>query len=217
MTLNTPLTILVVEDHDVVRRGLRNLVEDEEDLTLVGEAGTCTEALNLYEATKPAVVLLDIMLPDGNGVELCRRLKESTHQARILILTSCDEETKIFDAFSAGADGYALKTANGETLLDAIRDVSTGRTYLDPSAATHVVNHIRHEASPKEENPIRTLSDQEFRVLEKVSEGLTNKEVAAQLKLSEKTVKNYFSNVLSKLYVSRRTEAAAIYWKHQQR
>ncbi len=217
MTTVTPTRILIVEDHEVVRIGLRQLIEDSEEFTVVGEAGNCRDALAVYEETKPDIVLLDLMLPDGNGVELCGRLRQSTHQARILVLTSCEDDRCIFEAFSKGIDGYLLKNINGAEILSAIHDVSMGKSILDPSVTQHVVNHMRDANQSRQEDLVETLSAQERRVLEQVAKGLTNKEVAVVLKLSEKTVKNYFSNVLSKLYASRRTEAAALYWAYVRR
>ncbi|MEO0795999.1 MAG: response regulator transcription factor [Verrucomicrobiota bacterium] len=213
MTTQTPTKVLIIEDHEVVRLGLRQIIGDFDEFNLVGEAGTCADALTVYQESQPDVVLLDLMLPDGSGLELCAKLRSFEHKSKIIVLTSCEDDRCIFDAFAQGVEGYLLKNANGESLVNALRDVMLGKTILDPSVTQHVVNHLRDEGQSKQEDLINTLSAQEKRVLEQVAKGLTNKEVAAVLSLSEKTVKNYFSNVLSKLYVSRRTEAAALYWQ----
>lgn len=217
MTTVAPKKILIVEDHEVVRLGLRQLIEDNEEFEIAGEAGNCRDALQQYEASKPDLVLLDLMLPDGSGVELCRQFRAASHHAKILVLTSCEDDRCIFDAFAQGIDGYILKNINSAEIISAIRDVSKGKSILDPSVTAHVVNHMRDSHESKQEDLIETLSAQERRVLEQVAKGLTNKEVAVALNLSEKTVKNYFSNVLSKLYASRRTEAAALYWSFVRR
>ncbi|GHC06366.1 response regulator [Cerasicoccus arenae] len=217
MTSVTPTTIIIVEDHEVVRIGLRQLIEDNEDFEILGEAGNCRDALQLYDQVKPDLVLLDLMLPDGNGVELCSRMRASDHQARILVLTSCEDDRCIFEAFAQGIDGYILKNINGAAIISALQDVAIGKSILDPSVTQHVVNHMRDSHQSKQEDLVHSLSAQERRVLEQVAKGLTNKEVAVALNLSEKTVKNYFSNVLSKLYASRRTEAAALYWSFVRR
>lgn len=217
MTTVTPTRILIIEDHEVVRIGLKQLIEDHEDFEIAGEAGTCRDAIQQYEKVKPDLVLLDLMLPDGSGVELCKRFRASGHQAKILVLTSCEDDRAIFDAFAQGIDGYILKNINGADIISAIQDVSVGKSILDPSVTQHVVNHMRGASQSKQEDLVETLSAQERRVLEQVAKGLTNKEVAVVLNLSEKTVKNYFSNVLSKLYATRRTEAAALYWSYMRR
>ncbi|WP_269538930.1 response regulator [Cerasicoccus fimbriatus] len=217
MTTVTPTKIIIVEDHEVVRIGLRQLISDCEEFEILGEAGNCRDAMEVYTKTKPDIVLLDLMLPDGNGVELCKRMRASDHRAKILVLTSCEDDRAIFDAFAQGIDGYILKNINGEAIISALQDVSAGKSILDPSVTAHVVNHMRDSNQSKQEDLVETLSAQERRVLEQVAKGLTNKEVAVELKLSEKTVKNYFSNVLSKLYASRRTEAAALYWSYVRR
>lgn len=217
MTTVTPTKILIVEDHEVVRIGLRQLIEDHEAFAIAGEAGNCRDALQQFEDSKPDLVLLDLMLPDGSGVELCRRFRASGHPAKILVLTSCEDDRAIFEAFAQGIDGYILKNINGAEIISAIQDVSMGKSILDPSVTQHVVNHMRDANQSKQEDLVETLSAQERRVLEQVAKGLTNKEVAVALNLSEKTVKNYFSNVLSKLYASRRTEAAALYWSYIRR
>lgn len=214
MTTVTPTRILIIEDHEVVRIGLRQLIEDNEDFEIAGEAGTCRDALEQFEKVKPDLVLLDLMLPDGSGVELCKRIRATGQEAKILVLTSCEDDRAIFDAFAQGIDGYILKNINGAEIISAIQDVSLGKSILDPSVTQHVVNHMRDAHQSRQEDLVDTLSAQERRVLEQVAKGLTNKEVAVALNLSEKTVKNYFSNVLGKLYATRRTEAAALYWSY---
>ncbi|WP_309400397.1 response regulator transcription factor [Cerasicoccus maritimus] len=217
MTSVIPTKIIIVEDHEVVRLGLRQLIEDCEEFEILGEAGNCRDAMTVYEEKKPDLVLLDLMLPDGSGVDLCKKMRASSHRSKILVLTSCEDDRCIFDAFAQGIDGYILKNINGEAIISALHDVAAGKSILDPSVTQHVVNHMRDSSQSKQEDLVETLSAQERRVLEQVAKGLTNKEVASVLNLSEKTVKNYFSNVLSKLYASRRTEAAALYWSYIRR
>ncbi|WP_309386350.1 response regulator transcription factor [Cerasicoccus frondis] len=214
ITKATPTKIIIVENHEVVRIGLRQLIADCEEFEIVGEVDNCDDALTVYEDQKPNIVLIDVMLPDCSGIELCKKMRESSHHAKLLVLTSCEDDRCIFDAFALGIEGYILKNCKAESIVSALRDVTAGKSILDPSITQHVVNHMRKANESQQEDLVDTLSAQERRVLEQVAKGLTNKEVAILLKLSEKTVKNYFSNVLSKLYASRRTEAAALYWSY---
>ncbi len=207
-----PLRLIIVDDSEVVRMGLKTLLESDANLTLVGEAGSVATAVETAVRTKPDLVLLDIQLPDGTGFEACRRILEKRPETRVLILTSVAEETMVDDAIRAGANGYLLKEVNGRALIQAIHDVAAGKSILDPAITARVLSIIRSNA-PGTRNILETLSPQERRVLALIAEGRTNKEVAAEMNLAEKTVKNYLSTVFEKLHVSRRSQAAALYVK----
>jgi two-component system response regulator DevR len=205
-----PLRLIIVDDSEVVRMGLKTLLESDASLTLVGEAGSVATAVETAVRTKPDLVLLDIRLPDGTGFDACRRILEKRPETRVLILTSVAEETMVDDAIRAGANGYLLKEVNGRALIQAIHDVAAGKSILDPAITARVLSIIRSNA-PGTRNILETLSPQERRVLALIAEGRTNKEVAAEMNLAEKTVKNYLSTVFEKLHVSRRSQAAALY------
>jgi len=205
-----PLRLLIVDDSEVVRMGLKTLLEADASLTLVGEAGSVATAVDSAVRMKPDLVLLDIRLPDGTGFDACRRILEKRPETRVLILTSVAEETMVDDAIRAGANGYLLKEVNGRALIQAIHDVAAGKSILDPAITARVLSIIRSNA-PGTRNILETLSPQERRVLSLIAEGRTNKEVAAEMNLAEKTVKNYLSTVFEKLHVSRRSQAAALY------
>jgi len=207
---STPLRLVIVDDSEVVRMGLKTLLESDASLTLVGEAGSVATAIETAVRTKPDLVLLDIRLPDGTGFDACRRILEQRPETRVLILTSVAEETMVDDAIRAGANGYLLKEVNGRALIQAIHDVAAGKSILDPAITARVLSIIRSNA-PGTRNILETLSPQERRVLALIAEGRTNKEVAAEMNLAEKTVKNYLSTVFEKLHVSRRSQAAALY------
>lgn len=205
-----PLRLLIVDDSEVVRMGLKTLLEADASLTLVGEAGSVATAVETAVRMKPDLVLLDIRLPDGAGFDACRQILEKRPETRVLILTSVAEETMVDDAIRAGANGYLLKEVNGRALIQAIHDVAAGKSILDPAITARVLSIIRSNA-PATRNILETLSPQERRVLSLIAEGRTNKEVAAEMNLAEKTVKNYLSTVFEKLHVSRRSQAAALY------
>ena len=206
----TPLRLILVDDSEVVRMGLKSLLGAEPSLELVGEAGSVAGAVELALKTKPELVLLDIRLPDGNGFDACRRILEKLPETRVLILTSVAEETMVDDAIRAGANGYLLKEVNGRALIQAIHDVAAGKSILDPAITARVLSIIRSTA-PGTRNAVESLAPQERRVLALIAEGKTNKEVAAEMGLAEKTVKNYLSTVFEKLHVCRRSQAAALY------
>ncbi len=206
----TPLRLILVDDSEVVRMGLKSLLGAEPSLELVGEAGSVAGAVELALKTKPELVLLDIRLPDGTGFDACRRILEKLPETRVLILTSVAEETMVDDAIRAGANGYLLKEVNGRALIQAIHDVAAGKSILDPAITARVLSIIRSTA-PGTRNAVESLAPQERRVLALIAEGKTNKEVAAEMGLAEKTVKNYLSTVFEKLHVSRRSQAAALY------
>ena len=198
--------VFLLDDHEVVRRGLRDLLEAEEDLEVVGEAGTAEEALGRIPATRPDVAVLDVRLPDGDGVEVCREIRSRHPDTACLMLTSYSDDEALFSAIMAGAAGYVLKQVRGVDLIDAVRRVSRGESLLDPAVTVRVLERLR---SGPADDELSTLTDQERRLLDLIAEGLTNRQIGERMFLAEKTVKNYVSNVLTKLGMSRRTEAAA--------
>lgn len=200
------LKIFLVDDHEVVRRGVRDMLEAEADLEVVGEAGTVEEALHRVAATNPDVAVLDVRLPDGSGVELCREIRSRHPSIACLMLTSFDDDEALFEAILAGASGYVLKQVKGSDILEAVRAVGAGRSLLDPSLTSKVMERLRRGAA--EDPRLAGLSGQEQRILEFLAEGKTNRQIADEMFLAEKTVKNYVSNLLSKMGMSRRTEAA---------
>ena len=201
------ITVFLVDDHEVVRRGVRELLEAEPDLHVVGEASSVAEALVRVPAVGPQVAVLDVRLPDGNGVELCRELRDTVPGIACLMLTSFADDQALLDAVLAGAAGYVLKNVRGNDLVEGVRTVAAGGSLLDPHAASLVLARLR---SPRASDPLERLSEQERRILELIGEGLTNREIAARLFLAEKTVKNYVSNVLAKLGLQRRTQVAVL-------
>lgn len=200
------LRIFLVDDHEVVRRGVRDLLEAEDEFEVVGEAGNVEEALQRIPATSPDVAVLDVRLPDGSGVELCRELRSSYPTLVCLMLTSFDDDEALFEAIVAGAAGYVLKQVKGNDIVEAVRQVGAGRSLLDPAMTARVIDRLRNGTA--EDPRLAGLSGQERRILELLAEGQTNRQIAAEMFLAEKTVKNYVSNLLSKMGMSRRTEAA---------
>jgi len=201
-----PVRVFLLDDHEVVRRGLRELLESEDDLEVVGEAGTAAEALARIPPTRPDVAVLDVRLPDGNGVEVCREVRARHPEIHCLILTSYSEDEALFQAIMAGASGYLLKQVKGTDLVDGVRRVASGQSLLDPSVTAAVLERLRK--GPETDDRVASLTDQERRILDLVADGLTNRQIAEQVHLAEKTVKNYVSNILSKLGMQRRTQAA---------
>lgn len=200
--------VFLVDDHEVVRRGVADLLEAEPDLEVVGEAGSAAEALARIPALRPDVAVLDVRLPDGDGVSVCRELRSSTDVA-CLMLTSFDDDEALFDAILAGAAGYVLKQVRGSDLLSAIRTVAAGGSTLDPRAARLVMERMRAQ-DHTEADPLADLTAQERRVLALIGQGLTNRQIGAELYLAEKTVKNYVSSILAKLGLERRVQAAVL-------
>jgi two-component system response regulator DevR len=198
--------VFLLDDHEVVRRGVADLLDTADDIVVVGEAGTAEEALGRILALSPDVCVLDVRLPDGSGVEVCRAVKEKRPETACLMLTSFSDDEALLEAVLAGAAGYLLKQVRGSDLVDAVRRVGAGQSLLDPAVTSTVLRRLR-EGSPDDER-LRGLTDQERRVLALLAEGRTNRQIADDLFLAEKTVKNYVSNLLSKLGMSRRTEAA---------
>ncbi len=202
------IRIFLVDDHEVVRRGVRDLLESEPDLTVVGEASSAAEAIELVPKFQPDVAVLDVRLPDGDGVAVCRDLRSMLPALACLILTSYADEEALFDAIMAGASGYVLKQIRGADLINAIRTVAGGHSMLDPNTTAHVMERLR--TGSQSDNPLATLTEQERRILDLIGEGMTNRQIGERLFLAEKTVKNYVSSVLAKLGMQRRTQAAIL-------
>ncbi len=200
------IRVFLLDDHEVVRRGLHELLMLEGDLDVVGEASTAQEALTRIPLVKPTVAVLDVRLPDGSGVEVCREIRELVPDTRCLMLTSYADDEALFDAIMAGASGYVLKDIRGTDLVDAIRSVAAGKSLLDPDATARVLDRLR--GKDKHDERLDALTEQERRILELIGEGLTNRQIGERLFLAEKTVKNYVSSILAKLGMERRTQAA---------
>jgi DNA-binding NarL/FixJ family response regulator len=198
----------LLDDHEVVRRGVRELLEAESggEITVAGEAGTADEALRRLPAVRPDVAILDVRLPDGNGVEVCREIRSRHPEIQCLMLTSFADDEALFDAIMAGAAGYVLKQVRGSDLVDSVRRVAAGQSLLDPTVTAKVLDRLRR--GPEEEPGVEQLTEQERRILDLLADGLTNRQIGERLYLAEKTVKNYVSNLLMKLGMHRRTEAA---------
>lgn len=209
-----PIRVLIVDDHEVVRVGLRTLLSSASRLQVVGEAANAEQALAETKRLLPDVVLLDVRLGDGNGFDVCREIQKLEHEVRVLILTSFADDDVVVQAISAGADGYLLKEVNREALLQSIEKVADGQSVLDPAVTGRVFGKVQSLMENPGGSKLTLLSAQERRVLAFVAEGKTNKEVAALMGLSDKTIKNYFSNILDKLQMSRRSQAAAYFVQH---
>jgi DNA-binding NarL/FixJ family response regulator len=206
--VSEPIRVMLVDDHEVVREGLRTLLARRPNVTVVGEAGSVAEAVDAAAKAKPDVVIMDVRLPDGSGVEACRLIRDHRVETRVIMLTSYADDEALFASIVAGASGYLLKQTRGQALVDAIDAVAKGRSLLDPDVTEKVLERVRR--GRKEEDPaFASLTDQERKVLEQMAEGKTNREIGEVLFLSEKTVKNYVSRILDKLGLKRRAEAAA--------
>jgi DNA-binding NarL/FixJ family response regulator len=208
------IRILIVDDHRVVRSGLKALLAHHAGMQVVGEAGSVREAVDRTVELRPDLVLMDVRLPDGRGYEACREIRQLLPETRVLFLTSFADEELVVESLDAGADGYLLKEIDEAALARGIREVAEGRSILDPAITRQVLARSRHEGPATGREKFESLSPQERRVLAMVAEGKTNKEIATALGLSDKTVKNYFSNLLEKLQLSRRSQAAAFYVQH---
>jgi len=204
--MSATITVVLVDDHEIVRRGIRDVLTLEPDLDVVGEAGTAEEAMARIPALRPAVAVLDVRLPDGDGVTLCRDLRSALPDLHVLMLTSFADDDALYDAILAGADGYVLKRIAGTELVDAIRAIGRGESLLDPAVTGQVLARLRNP--PQEDHRLATLTDQERRVLDLMADGLTNRQIAAEMFLAEKTIKNYVSSVFAKLGLERRAQAA---------
>lgn len=208
------IKVMLVDDHEVVRRGLRSLVETTDDLEVVGEASTVAEAVRQAQQSQPDVVVMDVRLPDGSGIEAAREIRAHRPATRVLMLTSYTDERAVFASIMAGAAGYLLKEVNGSELLAGIRTIGSGQSLLDPAVTSAVLERVRSGGKAARDPKLARLSAQEDRVLALVAEGKTNAQIGLLLKLSDKTVKNYVSSVLAKLEVGRRSEAAAYLARH---
>ena len=202
------ISVFLLDDHEIVRRGIAQLLESETDIEVIGEAGTAAQALARIPALRPDVAILDVRLPDGEGVTVCREVRSTvTPPPACLMLTSYSDDEALFGAIMAGASGYLLKQVGGVDLVGAVRTVAAGGSLLDPKATAVVLERLRRGEEP-EDPRYASLSPQERRILELIADGLTNRQIGAEMYLAEKTVKNYVSSLLHKLGMSRRTEAA---------
>ena len=199
--------VFLVDDHEIVRRGVRDLLESQPDIVVVGEAGTAEAALADIPALRPDVAVLDVRLPDGDGVRVCREIRSQVPQVGCLMLTSFGDDEALFDAIMAGAAGYVLKQIRGTDLIGAIRAVASGQSLIDPKAASRVMDRMRDRA--RGADPLAALTAPETKILELIGQGLTNRQIGERLFLAEKTVKNYVSALFAKLGMERRTQAAA--------
>jgi len=207
--------VLICDDHEVVREGLRGLIGRQTGMSVVGEAGSVAEAIEAAARAKPDVVIMDVRLPDGSGVEACRAIREARPETRVIMLTSYADDEALFASIIAGASGYLLKQTRGQAVVDAITAVAAGRSLLDPEVTGKVLERLRE--SRAEDPALASLTEQERKVLAGLAEGKMNREIGEVLFLSEKTVKNYVSRILDKLGLSRRAEAAAYMAKHKPR
>ncbi len=204
----SPIRIFLLDDHEVVRRGLRDLLEAEGDIEVVGEAGTVAEATARIPALRPHVAILDARLPDGSGIDVCRDVRSVDPSIRALILTSYDDDEALFAAILAGAAGYVLKQIGSSDLIDGVRRVAGGQSLIDPALTARVLDRVRN--GPAEHAELASLTEQERKILILIAEGLTNRQIGERMFLAEKTVKNYVSSILAKLGLERRTQAAVL-------
>ncbi len=202
------IDVFLLDDHEVVRRGVADVLGADPGITVVGEAKNAAEALARVPALKPDVAILDVRLPDGDGVSVCRELRSRMPELKVIMLTSYSDDEALFEAILAGASGYLLKQILGSDLVTGVRTVAAGGSLLDPTAATAVMERLRRAAEPA--GPVATLSEQERTVLELIGEGLTNRQIGERMFLAEKTVKNHVSSLLAKLGLQRRTQAAVL-------
>jgi DNA-binding NarL/FixJ family response regulator len=207
-----PIRVFLLDDHELVRRGIRELLESEGDIVVVGESGSAQEATRRIPALRPDVAILDGRLPDGSGVDVCRDIRSVDPSIKALILTSYDDDDALFAAIMAGAAGYILKQVRGNDFVDTVRRVAAGQSTLDPAMTAQVLERVR--TGPPRNKELEGLTAQEQRILELIGEGLTNRQVAERMHLAEKTVKNYVSSMLAKLGLSSRTQAAIFATKH---
>ena len=202
------IRVFLLDDHEVVRRGLRQLLEDAGDIEVVGESGLAAEATSRIPALRPDVAVLDARLPDGSGIDVCRDVRSVDPTIKALILTSYDDDEALFAAILAGAAGYVLKQIGGHDLVDTVRRVAAGQSLIDPALTARVLDRVRHGEQPPEE--LAALTGREREILELVAQGLTNRQIGEHLFLAEKTIKNYVSSILAKLGLERRTQAAVL-------
>jgi len=207
------IRVFLVDDHELVRRGITALLNAEPDIEVVGEAGTAAQARTRIRATSPDIAVLDVRLPDGSGIDVCRDIRSDNPEIKCLILTGYDDDEAIYAAVLAGASGYVIKDVQGSGLLESLRKISAGKSLIDPSLSKRVVERIKetHKSDPR----LESLSAREREILPLIAEGLTNREIGVRLALAEKTVKNYISGLLSKLGLQRRTQAAILHLESQ--
>ena len=200
---------MLVDDHEVVRQGLKSLLEVEDDISVVAEASSGREAIDMAKIYTPHVVVMDVRMPDGGGVEACREIRDGDSDIQVIMLTSYSDDEALFNSIMAGAAGFVLKQIRGRDLIEAIRTVGAGKSLLDPGVTKRVLERLRKAKFEEKDPKLARLSPQEERILDMIGEGLTNRQIAERIHLSDKTVKNYVSNILAKLEVARRAEAAS--------
>jgi DNA-binding NarL/FixJ family response regulator len=206
------IRVFLLDDHELVRRGIRELLEGEGDIVVVGESGSAQEAARRIPALRPDVAILDGRLPDGSGIDVCRDVRSVDPSIKAIILTSYDDDDALFAAIMAGAAGYILKQVRGNDFVDSVRRVAAGQSMLDPAMTAQVLERVR--TGPPKDKALEGLTDQEQKILELIGEGLTNRQIAERMYLAEKTVKNYVSSMLAKLGLTSRTQAAIFATKH---
>jgi two-component system response regulator DevR len=209
------IRVFLLDDHEIVRRGIRELLETEGDIEVVGESGLAQEAVRRIPALRPHVAILDGRLPDGSGIDVCREVRSQDPSIHALILTSYDDDEALFAAIMAGASGYVLKQVHGSDLVDTVRRVAAGQSMLDPAVTAAVLERVR--SGPPVDKELEQLTAQEQKILTLIGEGLTNRQIAERMYLAEKTVKNYVSSMLAKLGLTSRTQAAIFATEHKQR
>lgn len=209
-----PIRVYLLDDHEIVRRGIKDLLESAGDIVVVGESGLAAEATRRIPALRPDVAILDGRLPDGSGIDVCREVRSRHPEIQALILTSYDDDEALFSAIMAGAAGYILKQVGGNDFVETVRRVAAGQSMLDPAVTAQVLERVRQ--GPKADPALEQLTDQELRILELIGEGMTNRQMAESMFLAEKTVKNYVSSMLAKLGLESRTQAAIFSLKHPQ-
>jgi DNA-binding NarL/FixJ family response regulator len=207
--LGEKLKVMLVDDHDVVRHGLRALIEAEEDMEVVAEASDGKQALDRAKIYSPQVVVMDVRMPEGGGVEACREIRDQVPEVQVIMLTSFSDDEALFNSIMAGAAGFVLKQIRGRDLVEAIRTVGAGNSLLDPAVTSKVLERLKKAKFDDKDPKLARLSPQEERILDLIAEGQTNRQIGEAIHLAEKTVKNYVSNILQKLEVARRAEAAS--------
>lgn len=203
------IRVLVVDDHEIVLRGIAAMLANEDDIEIVGEAGTAAEAIRTARKVDPDVVIMDVRLPDESGIEACRQIRADHPETRVLMLTSYADDEALFASIMAGADGYVLKQIRGSDLIGSIRKILSGESLLDPALTNQVIRKLRGDDKSDDEKLLERLTGQERKILTLIADGKTNRQIGEEIFLAEKTVKNYVSSLLAKLGMSRRSEAAA--------
>jgi two-component system response regulator DevR len=209
MAEQNEIRVMLVDDHELIRKGLRGYLEQRPGITVVGEAGTVRQATSRAPAMRPDVIVMDVQMPDGTGIEACRAIKAELPGTKVLMLTSFADDDAVMSSILAGASAFLLKTTAGEDIAKAIEGVARGESQLDPTVTARLLIGMRERAAAQAEDPKRRLTENEQKILERIAEGKTNREIAGEVYLSEKTVKKYVSNILDKLDLRRRSEAAA--------